>query len=332
MMIKIGQIGIGHNHGEGKMLAVQKFPELFEVIGYAEENDDWVKKRGGLACYRNLSRLSIEEIIEKSEVVLVECDVWDLTKIAKMCVDAGKHIHIDKPASGTLEEFETLLNTAKEKNLTVQMGYMYRYNYAINKCMEMIKSGELGEIYQIDAEMSTYHSKEYREWLKHFKGGSMYIFGSHLIDLVISILGEPKNVYSFIKQTGFEGVYSDDNNFAVLEYEKAVAKITTLSVEVNGWGMRRFAVMGSRGTVEIKPIELDVKMTKSTVGIAQNPYANIYENIDVQDVPALLRYDDMMKDLYLSVTGEKDNPFTYEHEYLVQKVLLEIVQGKRSNF
>ena len=34
--IKIGQIGIGHNHGEAKMQAVRKFPELFEVIGYAE--------------------------------------------------------------------------------------------------------------------------------------------------------------------------------------------------------------------------------------------------------------------------------------------------------
>lgn len=61
-------------------------------------------------------------------------------------------------------------------------------------------------------------------------------------------------MYPFIKQTGFENIYSDDNNFAVPEYKKAIAKITTLSVEVNGWGMRRFAVFGSKGTVEIKLI------------------------------------------------------------------------------
>ena len=204
------------------------------------------------------------------------------------------------------------------------MGYMYRYNYAIQKCMEMIKSGELGEIYQIDAEMSTYHGAGYRDWLKHFKGGSMYIFGSHLVDLVVGILGEPKNVYPFIKQTGFEGVYSDDNNFAVLEYEKAIAKITTLSVEVNGWGMRRFAVMGSKGTVEIKPIELNVKMTRSTTDIAENAYANMYEDVDVRDVPTLSRYDEMMKDLYLSVIGEKPNPYSYAHELAVQRTLYRI--------
>jgi predicted dehydrogenase len=323
--IKIGQIGIGHNHGEGKMLAVQKFPELFEVIGYAEENEKWVEKRGNLPCYKDLPRLSVEEIIEKSDAILVECDVWNLTKVAKMCVEAGKHVHIDKPASGTLAEFEELLNIAKEKNLTVQMGYMYRYNFAIQKLMDMINSGELGEIYQIDAEMSTYHSKEYREWLKKFKGGSMYIFGSHLIDLVVSILGKPEKVYPFIKQTGFEGVYSDDNNFAVLEYDKAIARITNLSVEVNGWGMRRFAVMGSKGTVEIKPIELNVEMTKSTTDIASNAYQDMKEKVDIKDVPTLSRYDEMMKDFYKSVIGEKENPYSYEHELAVQKTLCRVV-------
>ncbi|MBQ7821892.1 MAG: Gfo/Idh/MocA family oxidoreductase [Clostridia bacterium] len=323
--IKIGQIGIGHNHGEGKMLAVRKFPELFEVIGYAEEDEEWVKKRGGLSCYRDLPRLGVEEIIERSDAVLVECDVWNLTKVAKMCVDAGKHVHIDKPASGTLAEFEALLDTAAQKELTVQLGYMYRYNFAIQKLMEMIRSGKLGEIYQIDAEMSTYHSKEYRQWLKHFKGGSMYIFGSHLIDLVVSILGEPCKVHSFIKQTGYEGVCSDDNGFAVLEYEKAIARITTLSVEVNGWGMRRFAVMGSKGTVEIKPIELAVQMYVSTTDIAENAYSDMREKVDVNDVPTLSRYDQMMKDFYSSVIGEKADLYPYSHELAVQRTLCRVV-------
>ena len=323
--IKIGQIGIGHNHGEGKMLAVQKFPELFEVIGYAEEDEEWIKNRGNLPCYKDLPRLSVDEIIEKSEAILVECEVRDLTKIAQKCLNKGKHVHIDKPASGTLTRFQMLLDTAKEKNLVVQMGYMYRYNLAIQKLMDMINSGELGEVYQIDAEMSTYHPKEYREWLKNFKGGSMYIFGSHLIDLVVGILGEPEKVYPFIKQTGFEGVYSDDNNFAVLEYKKAIARITNLSVEVNGWGMRRFAVMGSNGTVEIKPIELNVEMTKSTTDIASNAYQDMKEKVDIKDVPTLSRYDEMMKDFYKSVIGEKENPYSYEHELAVQKTLCRVV-------
>ena len=104
MAIKLGQIGIGHNHGASKMKAARKFPDLFEVIGYAEENERWIEKRGNGPAYQGLPRLSVEEVIARSDAVLIESDVWDLTKYAKMCVDAGKHIHMDKPAGDSLPE------------------------------------------------------------------------------------------------------------------------------------------------------------------------------------------------------------------------------------
>ena len=110
-----------------------------------------------------------------------------------------------------------------------------------------------------------------------------------------------------------------------MEYDKAIARITNLSVEVNGWGMRRFAVMGSKGTVEIKPIELNVEMTKSTTDIASNAYQDMKEKVDIKDVPTLSRYDEMMKDFYKSVIGEKENPYSYEHELAVQKTLCRVV-------
>ena len=110
----------------------------------------------------------------------------------------------------------------------------------------------------------------------------------------------------------------------MLEYEKAVARVTNLSVEANGWGMRRFAVMGSLGTVEIKPIELDVKMIKSAPKPDSYAYSDRYEEIEVQDVPAHSRYDDMIKDLYLSASGQKENPYSYEHELAVQRTLYRI--------
>ena len=112
--IKIGQIGIGHNHGEPKMLAVRKFTELFEVTGYAEENDRWIEKRGNNKGYERLPRLSVEEIIKKSDAVLIESDVWNVTKYARRCIEAGRHVHMDKPASSTPEEYKYVLDMAKE--------------------------------------------------------------------------------------------------------------------------------------------------------------------------------------------------------------------------
>ncbi len=325
--IRIGQIGIGHNHGESKMKAVRKFPELFEVVGYAEENERWVEKRGENKGYEGLTRMSVEQIIEKSDAILVESDVWDLTKYAKMCVEAGKHIHMDKPASGTLEDYKYVLDTAKEKNLVVQLGYMYRYNPAVLQCFEHIKNGDLGEIYSINAEMSTFHPVEYKKWLTNFGGGIMYILGSHLVDLIVYIMGEPKKITTFLKRTGLDGVDFEDNNLAVLEYEKALARIFVSSVEVNGFGRRQLMVSGSKGTVNICPLERPITMAYSDTGIADETYEDRKIVIPFEDKTSGGRYDEMMQDFYAYIIGTKKNPFTYEHDYLVQRVLSEIVGG-----
>ncbi len=329
--IKVGQIGIGHNHGHSKMLAVQKFPELFEVVGYAEENERWIQKRGDLKGYLGVPRLSVEEVISQSDAVLIESDVWDLTKYAKMCVDAGKHIHMDKPASGTLEEYRYVLDTAKEKNLVVQLGYMYRYNPAVLKCLEHIKSGDLGEIYSINAEMSTYHPLDSKRWLKNFGGGIMYILGSHLVDLIVYIMGEPERITSYLKHTGLDGIDFADNNLAVLEYEKALVRIFVSSVEVNGFGRRQFMVSGSKGTVNICPMERPITMTYSDISIADKPYEDRKITLPFEDNTATGRYDEMMQDFYAYIQGTKENPFTYDHDFAVQKVLSEIVGGVHFN-
>ena len=326
-MIKIGQIGIGHNHGEAKMLAVRKFPEFFEVVGFAEENEAWITKRANLPGYQGLKRYSTEELIHQCDALLVETDVWNLTAVAQKCIDAGKHIHMDKPASGTLEEYKKLLGDAKSKNLIVQLAYMYRYNPAVQKCIELINEGRLGEIYSINAEMSTFHPKEYKRWLTNFGGGIMYILGSHLIDLIVYIMGKPDKVSAFLKHTNLDHVDFADNTLAVMEYEKALARVFVSSVEVNGFGRRQLMVSGSKGTVNICPLERPITMTYSDASIADKAYEDRKIILPFEDHTKTGRYNEMMKDFYQYITGEKENPFTYEHEYAVQEVLNEIVGG-----
>lgn len=319
--IKIGQIGIGHNHGDGRMKAIRKLPELFEVVGYCEEDEAWIEKRGSLDCYAGLARMSKAELLSKVDAVLVECDVWNLTKTAAECISCGKHIAMDKPANGTDEEFAELLSSAKKQDLTVQMGYMYRYNPAIMKALELAKSGALGEIYSVNAEMSTFHNVDYKKWLTHFSGGIMYILGSHLVDLIVYLMGEPKAVHTFMKHTNLDGVDFPDNTLAVLEYDKALCRVYESSVEVNGWGRRQFMISGSKGTVDIKPIENSSAMTYSDLSIASNCYEDMKINIPISDIPKDCRYDEMMKDFYAYITKSKKNPFSYGHDLAVHRTL-----------
>lgn len=323
--IRVGQLGIGHNHGEAKMMAFRKFPELFEVVGYAEEDPAWLERRQNLPGYEGLPLLTVDELLKRCDAVLVETGVPNLTSAAQRCVDAGKHIHLDKPGSGTTEEFGRMLNTAREKNLVVQMGYMYRYNPAVLKTVEAVKNGQLGEIYSINAEMSTFHSPEYRKWLSTFRGGIQYILGSHLVDLIVYLLGEPQKITSFLKHTMLDGVDVADNNLSVLEYDKALARVFVSSVEVNGWGRRQLVVSGSKGTINIVPLENPTIMTYSDLTITNQPYENVKVDVDVEDVPKSSRYDSMAMDFYDYIMGTKKNPFTYDHDYAVQKVITEMV-------
>jgi predicted dehydrogenase len=205
---------------------------------------------------------------------------------------------------------------------------MYRYNPAVLKCFEAVKQGKLGEIYSINAEMSTFHSPEYKRWLTNFPGGIMYILGSHLVDLIVYLLGEPEKVTSFLKKTQLDGIDLEDNNLAVLEYEKALARVFVSSVEVNGWGRRQLVVSGSKGTMNIVPLENECTMTWADTEISTNPYEDMKQTVPVRDLPKDCRYDDMMQDFYDYVMGTKQNPFSYAHDYAVQKVLYSIVGEK----
>ena len=64
-MIRIGQIGIGHNHGSAKMECVRKFPEVFEVVGFTEDDPHWLAERGNWDCYQGIPRLTEEELLSR---------------------------------------------------------------------------------------------------------------------------------------------------------------------------------------------------------------------------------------------------------------------------
>ena len=323
-MIKVGQIGIGHNHGAAVMNTIRRFPDLFEVIGYSEENEEWIRRRAGGKAYEGLQRMTEEEIIAGSDAVIVETDVWNLTSTAKKCIDAGKPVHMDKPASGTLEEYKALLEAAEKQGLPFQLGYMYRYNPAVIKCMEWQKEGRFGDIYSIHAEMNTGHDPASRIWHGNFNGGVHYILGSHLADLVVWFLGKPVKVTSFLGHSGKDGVDVPDNNLSVLEYPNALARIVVSSVDIDGHSRRSLVISGSQATASILPLEPPA-MTWSDTNISTNPYENQHVPVELESNGK--RYDAMMKDFYQFVTEKKENPFSYAHEYAVQEVLSEMVGG-----
>jgi len=319
--IKIGQIGIGRNHGSAKMSTVRKFPELFEVVGWCEEDEEWIRKRGNLREYEGIPRMSREELLNYPgiEAMLIETDVWRMMPAAKACVERGIHIHLDKPAGENYAEYEDVIRTAEKNHAVVQLGYMYRNNPAFLYILDRVRSGELGKVLMVDTDMCTEHDKAFRTWLEHFKGGDMYIFGSHLIDLILLLQGEPTAIHPFLHKTHIDGTDSYDSTLAVLEYPYGTSTVRVTSNEPGGYTRRQLVVACEGGTFEVKPFEnpCHLYFTPKGTGKAYSFYQNEIK------IPVLQgRYDTMLQDFYSFIREGRENPFSYDYELMLHKWIL----------
>ena len=317
--IRLGQIGIGHNHAEAMMLAFRKFPELFEIVGWCEEDEEWVKNRGNLPGYQGLPRLSKEELLNSCDAMVIETDVWRMMPEAKLCVERGLHVHIDKPAGEDYKEYEDIIRTAEKNKLIVQLGYMYRYNNAVQYILGKVRSGEMGKVLMVDTDMCTEHGVGFRKWLEHFKGGDMYIFGSHLIDLVLLFQGEPTAIHPFLSKTHLDGTDSFDSTLAVLEYPYGTSTVRVTSNEPGGYTRRQLVVVCENGTFEVKPFENPTRLYFTPKGIGTE-YSFYQNEITLPEMGG--RYDQMAKDFYSYVREGLENPYGYDYELTLHKWIL----------
>ena len=319
--IKIAQIGMAHAHAAGKMEAMRRFPDQFEVIGVVEPDDRLVEQ---LQDYKGVPRLKLEDLWKRSDLqaVTIETELDDLLPMAMAALEHGLHIHLDKPPGRSMPEFEKVVQTARQNDRVLQMGYMYRYNPAFQFCLQAVQMGWLGEIFEVDGVMSKVLSPEIRqkEGIPH--GGSMMLLGCHLIDMLVAVLGEPGKVTSFHRQTvpEWDSVY--DNELAVYEYPQAIATIRSALLEVEGFERRQFVVCGRNGTVEIKPLEpyrVWLALDKPAGGFESgHRFVELPENGD--------RYDEQMLDFARMIRG-KEPAFSYEHDLAVQRTLLKSIEN-----
>jgi len=327
--IRIGQIGIGHNHASEKMAALRRLSDLYEVVGVVEPDEKWWEERGNLAAYQGIPRLTEEELFrtENLEAVAVETDGFELLETARRCIDHDLSIHMDKPGGEKLEPFCALLNEFRRKHRTIQMGYMYRSNPAIQYCFEAVKKGWLGEIFEIHAVMNRYdgNNEKYRRWLAQFGGGAVYIFAGHLIDLVVTLLGRPLHVTPYLTKTRNDNLY--DTGLAVLEYPRAVATVRSGVTEVDGMKHRRLIVCGTKGSIEICPLEhpadryrLDPLHLRLTLLEGNEEFEAGTHIVDVGVMNG--RYDNQLIEFAQILRGEKENPYPVTHDRIVQETLL----------
>lgn len=322
--VKIAQIGTSlYSHGDGIFRTLRRFPDVFDVVGYALPENEREKFPERMGCFADLPELTVEQILSDPTIdaVTVETEEIYLTKYAQMAADAGKHIHMEKPGSQDLAAFEKLIQTVKEKGLVFHIGYMYRYNPMVLELFAQIEKGELGQLVCVDAQMSGNQEPELRQWLPTFRGGQMFYLGCHIIDLAFRILGQPTEVLPLNFATGVDGIEGEDFCMAVLRYPNAIATVRTDGIQHGGYLRRELVVTGSKKTVELRPIEM----------VCPGGQVSTRTEYDAEDwfepgvttsTEKYLRYGTMLQSFAAMCRGEMKNPYTPDYELSLFKLIL----------
>lgn len=315
--IKYGQIGVGHAHAN-KMSVYRASPD-YEVVGVVEPDPALRAAAERSDTYRDLPWMTQEQLLNQPglQVVGVETRVRDLLDTAAVCIDAGVHIHLDKPAGESFPQYRRILDEAASKHLTVQMGYMYRYNPAVVMLRDLLQKGWLGEPFEVHTVMSKLMNAGGRRSLAEYSGGTMFELGCHILDLVVGVLGEPQQVHPFARHSAAIEDNLADNMLAVLEYPQATATVRSSVCEVDGFARRHFVVCGTEGTFHIQP--LDAPQVQVALLTAQGDLKKGYQEIKF---PRYSRYVGDAAELARIVRHEQDAVFGYQHDLAVQRTVL----------
>ena len=316
--IPCGILGIDHAHAAGK-LAVLRESGDFELVGVCEPNEEIRERRAREKRFEGCRWVSQEELLDDERVVMVavESDTPRLLELGRAAIDAGKHIHLDKPPGTSLEGFRALLDEAERRRLVVQMGYMFRYNTGFDFIRRALGEGWLGDVYYVHASMSTRIGAADRKRMAWMPGGVMLELGCHLIDLIVLLLGAPQKVTPFLRHDGTSGDDFVDNALAVLEYEATMAVVDTAAMEAEAFAHRRFKISGSRGTVIMEPLEppaLQLCLVEP-----QGEFKKGWQTVEVEHAP---RYVRDFEELARCLRREIEFPYSRSHDIEVQRAVL----------
>ena len=157
----------------------------------------------------------------------------------------------------------------------------------------------------------------------------MFFLGCHLIDLIYQIQGEPEEVIPLNVSTGSDGVTALDCGMAVFKYKNGVSFVKSCSNEPGGFTRRQLVICGTKGTIEIRPLESRQHMDDTICyGWQSSKVREILAsgdwNADAEfvETDVFNRYNDIIKNFAEMVCDGKENPYDYDYERRLHKLLL----------
>jgi predicted dehydrogenase len=261
--LKVGIIGYGY-WGPNLTRNFAELPQS-EIIAIADMKDEQLKRAQAkypqailTKDYRDLLSLNLDAIVVSTPPVTHY-------PIAKDCLEHGLSVLVEKPLTLDSQQAEQLVELAEAKGLVLMVGHTFEYNSAVHALKSYIDSGELGEIYYIDAA---------RLNLGLFQRDSnvLWDLAPHDISILLFLLGQnPISVSAHGMSCVFDQTY--DVAYMNLVFPNNISAYIHVSW-LDPCKVRRITVVGSKKMVVLNDVENEQKIKIYDKGVDAPDYTN----------------------------------------------------------
>lgn len=246
--------------GAGSVTEVKSGPALQKVPG---SSLDFVMRRDPVKLADYARRHGVRKSTTRYEDILEDPDI-DAVYIATppgshafYALEAARHgkaVYVEKPMARTVEEAQTMVRACRDAGVPLFVAYYRRGQPRFLKAKELIESGALGEVrsFQYLFACPVPGEDPARPWLlsREFAGGGLlYDIGSHMIDSIIFLLGEPVEVLGRSNNLS-RARDTDDLSSALMRFASGVQGTLQLSFNA-AQTIDRLWISGSRGSLTL---------------------------------------------------------------------------------
>lgn len=171
--------------------------KIAPVVIEEQQERERAKAQGFVDSYIGKLHNSYQSLIESSDIDAVYIPLPPALhfKWAKLALECGKHVFVEKPSTTCLADTDALIKIASEKGLALHENYMFIFHDQLKALDDVVKSGEIGDVrlYRISFGFPRRAQNDFR-YNKALGGGALLDAGGYTMKYADYLLGETAKV------------------------------------------------------------------------------------------------------------------------------------------
>jgi scyllo-inositol 2-dehydrogenase (NADP+) len=137
---------------------------------------------------------SVDELIDRSELVVVASPNQTHFPIARAALEAGRHVVVDKPFALAVEQADELIALAERQSRVLTVFHNRRWDSDFLTVRDILP--RLGDVMLLEAHWDRFRPQIKQGWREQPEPGSGVFsdLGPHLIDQALQLFGMPESV------------------------------------------------------------------------------------------------------------------------------------------